>query len=96
MNDSQPINLTAVFDPLSFDTSSQQTFSKANIFGIFLTLQLCQLTQPYGSLLFRVTGGCLWRCNPIASFAEAGLTLWILLRKILSIYFERRRKHKSG
>ena len=60
------------------DTSQQ--FSRANLFGVFLTLQLCQFTQPYGSLLFRGLGGLFWRCNPIASFVEACIIAWHLFR----------------
>ena len=50
---------------------ADQHLSRANVFGFFLTLQICQFTQPYGSLLFRGYGGLFWRCNPIASFVEA-------------------------
>lgn len=63
------------------DTSSQE-FSRANLFGMFLTLQLCQLTQPYGSLLFRGSSGFLWRVNPIASFVEALIIGYYLLKTI--------------
>jgi hypothetical protein len=54
------------------DTSSQE-LSRANLFGMFVTLQLCQLTQPYGFL---------WRVNPIASFVEALIIAHYLLKTI--------------
>lgn len=69
------------------DTSSQE-FSRANLFGMFLTLQLCQLTQPYGSLLFRGSSGFLWRVNPIASFVEALIIATYLLRTIWQAWRE--------
>jgi hypothetical protein len=65
-------------------TDLGQQFSHANLFGIFLTLQLCQFTQPHGSLLFRGLGGLFWRCNPIASFTEACIILWYLTRAAFS------------
>jgi hypothetical protein len=73
------MNQTASISSPDFSNASQQ-FSRANLFGIFLTLQLCQFTQPYGSLLFRGRGGLVWRCNPIASFTEACIIVWHLVR----------------
>ena len=46
---------------------------------MFLTLQLCQLTQPYGSLLFRKSTGWFWRVSPVASFAEGCVILVYLV-----------------
>src|SRR5436190_22634147 len=67
-------------------SSSNQAFSRANVFGIFVALQLCQLTQPYGSLLFRGVRGFLWHCNPISSFVEACIiylaATWVILAGI--------------
>jgi hypothetical protein len=63
------------------DTSSQE-LSRANLFGIFVTLQLCQLTQPYGSHLFPRSSGILWRVNPIASFVEVLIIAHYLLKTI--------------
>lgn len=54
--------------------------SRANIFGFFVTLQICQLTQPHGSLLFRGVSGALWRTNPVSSFIEACIILRHLAR----------------
>jgi hypothetical protein len=62
--------------PAAIDASNQ--FTRANVIGMFLTLQLCQLTQPYGSLLFRGISGFFWRCNPISSFVEACIIFWHL------------------
>jgi hypothetical protein len=59
------------------DNSNQ--FSRANVVGMFVTLQLCQLTQPYGSLLFREASGFFWRCNPLASLVEALIIIWHLI-----------------
>jgi hypothetical protein len=50
---------------------SGNNFSRSSMISMFLALQLCQLTQPYGSLLFRGGRGSFCRCNPISSFAEA-------------------------
>ena len=54
------------------DKSNQ--FSLGDLFGMFLTLSLCLLTQPYGSLLYRLPSEAdgtrllralffLWRLN---------------------------------
>ena len=51
-------------------TQSPSPFTRANAFGMFLTIQICQLTQPYGSLLFHGANGWFWRVSPIASFLE--------------------------
>jgi hypothetical protein len=69
------------------DTSSTE-FSRANLFGMFVTLQLCQLTQPYGSLLFRGSSGFFWRVNPIASFVEALIIAYYLLKTIWQAWRE--------
>jgi hypothetical protein len=61
-------------------SSSSQPFSRANVFSMFVTLQLCQLTQPYGSLLFQGASGFLWRCNPISSFVESCIIAVELVR----------------
>jgi hypothetical protein len=55
--------------PSDLGSNSSPTLSAANVFGLFMTLQLCQLTQPFGSLLFR-SSGWVWRCSPLASFVE--------------------------
>ncbi|KAK1752208.1 hypothetical protein QBC47DRAFT_416686 [Echria macrotheca] len=60
------------------ETDSSDQFKRENLVGMFLTLQLCQLTQPYGSLLFHGVSGFFWRCNPIASLVEALIILWHL------------------
>jgi len=77
-------------------SSSSQTFSRSNLFSAFLTLQLCQLTQPYGSLLFRGVSGWLWRCNPIASFVEACIIAWQLIKSLFQAYEDVRRSRATS
>lgn len=61
---------------------------------MFLTLSLCLLTQPYGSLLYRPLSSenssgflrrvfFLWRLNPLACAGEA-LVIGFCLLKIVS------------
>lgn len=69
----------------------QGEFTAANVFGLFLTLVLCLLSQPVGSLLYcagrpgslRSIVLTLWRLNPLACVSEAliisiaiGQTTW--------------------
>jgi hypothetical protein len=68
--------MPSVTPPAVTDGGNQ--FTRLNVIGMFLTLQLCQLTQPYGSLLFRGVSGYFWRCNPISSFVEACIIFWHL------------------
>ena len=67
----------------STDGGSDEHFTRTNVIGMFLTLQLCQLTQPYGSLLFHSVSGFFWRCNPIAALVEAVTILWYLVAAVL-------------
>lgn len=75
--------------------ATQSVFTAANVFGIFLTLTLCLLSQPVGSLLycagrpgpFRSLVLALWRLNPLACVSEAliisialGRTTWATLQ----------------
>ncbi|KAI0865941.1 hypothetical protein F4860DRAFT_509124 [Xylaria cubensis] len=60
--------------------SSENTFSRANVFGLFLTLALCLLVQPYGSLLYLKPTSAVgrsvyffWRLNPLACVLEVVL-----------------------
>jgi hypothetical protein len=69
-------------------------FSRANVFGLFLTIGLCLLVQPYGSLLYMkpqsVVGRIIfffWPLNSLACIAEVFLLLiammdgmWTVLR----------------
>lgn len=55
--------------------SHGSTVSRAEVFGIFLTLSLCLLSQPTGSLVYRPHSILPWRLNPLASLAEAVLIL---------------------
>ncbi|KAE9369354.1 hypothetical protein N431DRAFT_427518 [Stipitochalara longipes BDJ] len=63
-------------------TATGNNFTRTSMIGMFIALQLCQLTQPYGSILFRDGGGSFWRCNPISSFTEACIIFFYLGRNI--------------
>jgi hypothetical protein len=61
--------------------------SQANVFGMFLTLSLCLLAQPYGSFLYsrplsRISTFAffIWRLNPLACAAESVAILYVFLR----------------
>lgn len=84
-------NSTACLD--GSNTSSK--FSIENFVGMFLTLGLCLLTQPYGSLLYRPLGDknssksrrrvfFLWRLNPLACVGEAVVIGYSLQRMMRS------------
>ncbi|KAI9866507.1 MAG: hypothetical protein M1813_001058 [Trichoglossum hirsutum] len=79
---------SAVTVPAASDAGNR--FTRANVVGMFLTLQLCQLTQPYGSLLFRGVSGFFWRCNPISSVVEACIIYWHLGAVVLQSWREGR------
>ncbi|KAK0625833.1 hypothetical protein B0T14DRAFT_508643 [Immersiella caudata] len=62
--------------------SNGNTFSRANLVGLFLTLSFCLLTQPPGSLLYPRPRTVLdsitsffWRLNPLAIAIETLLVL---------------------
>lgn len=67
--------------PETCGPSQADQFTTANVAGLLLTMTLCLITQPWGSLFFRpprkddpgIAQLCffLWRLNPIASAAEA-------------------------
>jgi hypothetical protein len=66
--------------------------SRANVFGMFLTLSLCLLAQPYGSFLYsrplsRISTFAffIWRLNPLACAAESVAILYVFLRSWLYI-----------
>ncbi|TRX96805.1 hypothetical protein FHL15_002111 [Xylaria flabelliformis] len=65
---------------ISSDDAGDNTFSRANVFGLFLTLALCLLVQPYGSLLYAKPRSVLsrsvfffWRLNPLSCILEVFL-----------------------
>jgi len=62
----------------TFAATQNEASSRESVFGMFLTLQFILLTQPFGSLLFRVTSGFWWRVNPIASLVEGIIIFWQL------------------
>jgi hypothetical protein len=72
--------------------SQTQPLTRANVIGMFLTLQFVLLTQPCGSLLFRGISGFFWRMNPIAALVEALLILYLLLK---SVWDHRSSKRRS-
>ncbi|KAF3920100.1 hypothetical protein AA313_de0201355 [Arthrobotrys entomopaga] len=69
-------------DPTA-STSSQNlnTLTKANIFSAFVTLQLCFLTQPRGSLIYPGRPVWLWRFNPLLCAYETLLIFYLLVLK---------------
>jgi hypothetical protein len=75
------VNITAGPPAPAADTGNP--FTRYNVVGMFLTLQLCQLTQPSGSLLFPGVDSFFWRCNPIASLTEALIILWHLTAALI-------------
>src|SRR5437667_3670577 len=84
-------------DSLAQSPSSdgRNTFSRANVFGMFLTLSLCLLVQPFGSLLYTKPKGAFgrvifffWRLNPLACVMEVLLLaialidgIWMALKE---------------
>jgi len=83
------MNGTALADDPTTSTANGNNFTRASMIGMFIALQLCQLTQPFGSLLFRGGGGSFWRCNPISSFTEACIIYFYLGR---NVFFTLRRE----
>jgi hypothetical protein len=78
------------------EVPNSSPFTQANLVGLFLTLSLCLLTQPWGSLLYRPLGRSrpwivqfcffLWRLNPIACVAEAVVIAICLMDTIHSVW----------
>ena len=84
-NQSVPDSLTAT------SCSSNNEFSLENVVGMFLTLSLCLLTQPYGSLFYSPPhdDDChtimpwtfvFWRLNPLACVSEAIVIYFTLVQ----------------
>lgn len=78
----QAENTTAVALP----ANASNTFSRANVFGLFLTLCICLLVQPYGSLFYVKPKNTLgraifffWRLHPVACLLEAVVLVIALL-----------------
>ncbi|KAK4207844.1 hypothetical protein QBC37DRAFT_454326 [Rhypophila decipiens] len=68
--------------PTADDDNSDNEFSVQNLVGIFLTLSLCLLTQPYGSLFYNPPSSktsqrlfFTWRLNPLACIAETAVII---------------------
>ncbi|KAK3984620.1 hypothetical protein QBC44DRAFT_374951 [Cladorrhinum sp. PSN332] len=76
--------------------SGSEEFSRANVIGMFLTLSLCLLTQPFGSLIYRpwtskssrlrAWAFMLWRLNPILCMHEYLLVIIWSLRVAMDIW----------
>ncbi|KAM7195803.1 hypothetical protein V8F33_006452 [Rhypophila sp. PSN 637] len=73
------------------DADTDGRFTRANVFGLLVTIALCLLAQPHGSLLYAKPRGILnrllfffWRLNPLACVAEAFLVVAILFTAICS------------
>ncbi|PNP75167.1 hypothetical protein FNYG_11493 [Fusarium nygamai] len=79
--------------------SADNQFTHANLFGIYLTLVFCILTQPIGSLLMNMPSDApkslsarlglfllrFWRLNPIVCGAEGWLILVILGKRAVEL-----------
>ncbi|KAL8364604.1 hypothetical protein RB595_003746 [Gaeumannomyces hyphopodioides] len=80
---------------LGGEASTSGQISRASLFGMYLTLAFCVLTQQQGSLLMEVSFGPrrslwsllgllplrLWRLNPVACAAEAWLIAAVLSKQ---------------
>ena len=84
--------IIAPMDDSAPKANTQNEVSLPSIFGIFLTLWFCILTQPYGSLFWEQSdsprGRALlffWRLDPLACASEAAITLVILARRCYRI-----------
>lgn len=74
-NNGTILNNDTLPTPSNFTTSlpkiaEADQLSKSSVFSTFLTLILCCLTQPYGSLLFIRRAGWFWRLSPISAIFE--------------------------
>lgn len=85
---------------MATDTDTANEFTTANLIGLFLTLALCLLTQPWGSLAYRPPPRTappaahfsffLWRLNPVAAVAEAVATVACLGDAVLQLRHRKR------
>jgi hypothetical protein len=81
-----PLNvLNLILPDLLPAAEDDNTFSRASVFGVVLTLSFCLLTQPSGSLLYKKPSSVFgrvvfffWRLNPLACAAEALLAIYLL------------------
>ncbi|KAK9796611.1 putative Transmembrane protein [Seiridium cardinale] len=80
-----PAPLIPGFPSSAGDSDNGNQYSLANLFGMFLTITICLLAQPYGSVLYVQPVGPIgralfffWRINPLACAAEALLVLYAL------------------
>jgi hypothetical protein len=69
--------------------TADNIFSQANLFGLYLTIAICLLAQPQGTLLYiqprNFVGRCIfffWRLNPLACAAEVMLVLLALVDSV--------------
>lgn len=81
--------------PLVDGDANSSEFTQANLIGLFLTISLCLLTQPWGSLLYRPLDKdypaiarilfFIWRVYPIACVAETVIILVCYIDTALEI-----------
>lgn len=88
------LSATTVRDMPSNDENS--TFSQANVFVLFLSLSLCLLVQPFGSVLYvrptSILGRTVfffWRLNPLACILEVLLLLFALVDGVWAAFQQR-------
>ncbi|KAM7187508.1 hypothetical protein V8F20_010957 [Naviculisporaceae sp. PSN 640] len=89
-NSSSVTNCSSICVANDPPSSDKDEFPVQNVVGIFLTLSLCLLTQPYGSLFYNPPsskGGqrlfFAWRLNPLACIAERPETAVIIVSLFL-------------
>lgn len=62
--------------------------AKGDIFGMFLTICICLIAQPSGSLFYRPWCLPIWRLNPLATLAEAVLIAYCFAVHILFVVLD--------
>ncbi|KAK1752273.1 hypothetical protein QBC47DRAFT_390158 [Echria macrotheca] len=80
---SNPANATTGWNSSTSLSDDSNQVSRSEVFGIFLTLSFCLLSQPSGSLIYRPWPLYPWRLNPIACLAEAVLIVLVLMEVFL-------------
>jgi hypothetical protein len=64
--------------------AENNTFTRGAMFGLFLTLSFCLLSQPYGSLVYRSQCGVFWRLSPLACIYEAAIIFLELAATVIT------------
>ncbi|CAI4214442.1 unnamed protein product [Parascedosporium putredinis] len=76
-------NSTAVLNPQPNDsggTNNMEPISVGSLFGMFLTLNFCLMTQPSGNLVFWWDHAFLSRINPMVCVLESGFIVYQLAK----------------